>query len=91
MSERPSHVIGPTGELLTLSSLPPPNPDRWTPRRKGEVVAAVRGGLLTFEEACNRYSLTMEELIGWQGASERSGIRGLRTTRSQEYRERYRY
>ena len=87
MSERPTRVIGPVGEFLSLADLPPPRPDRWTPRRKGEVVAAVRGGLLTFEEACSRYALAMEELIDWQRASHRSGLAGLRITRLQHYRE----
>jgi hypothetical protein len=72
-----------------MDGLPPPNSCRWTPRRKAEVVAAVRGGLLSFEEACARYSLTMDELIGWQRAVNRSGIPGLRVTRLQEYRYRY--
>jgi hypothetical protein len=43
-------------------------------------VAAVRGGLLTFDEACARYALAMEELISWQGALQKSGMRGLRIT-----------
>lgn len=60
---------------------------RWTIRRKAEVVAAVRGGLLTFDEACARYAIAMEELVSWQSAVETSGMRGLRITRSQEYRE----
>jgi len=67
--------------------LPASETVRWTVRRKAEVVAAVRGGLLTFDEACARYAIAMEELVGWQSAVEISGMRGLRTTRSQEYRE----
>jgi hypothetical protein len=86
MSEGRAHVIGPVGELLTLADLPPRDQARWTPRRKGEVVAAVRGGLLSFDEACDRYSLAMEELIEWQRASSRSGLPGLRVTRVQHYR-----
>lgn len=91
MPEAPSHVIGPFGEKLTLDRLPPPDTARWTVRRKAEVVAAVEGGLLSFDEACARYALAMEELIGWQGAHQSSGMRGLRITRSQRYRERFRY
>lgn len=89
MNERPSHVIGPVGEILTLESLPAPDTSRWTPRRKAEVVAAVDGGLLAFDEACDRYGLAMDELINWQRAVGRSGMRGLRVTRLQEYRELY--
>ena len=88
MSTRPDPVIGPVGELLTLAGLPS-SACRWTARRKAEIVAAVRGGLLTFEEACDRYSLSMEELINWQRSVNRSGIHGLRVTRVQHYREMY--
>jgi len=83
VADRPNYVIGPLGETLTFEGLPAPTNVRWTPRRKAEVVAAVRGGLLTFEQARARYSLEMEELIGWQRSVERSGIPGLRVTRLQ--------
>lgn len=89
MADRPSHVIGPVGERLTFEALPPPNTSRWTAHRKAEVVAAVRGGLLTFDEACSRYSLDLEEFIGWQRSVDRSGIPGLRVTRIQHYRDMY--
>jgi hypothetical protein len=82
-------VIGPLGEPLTLASLPPVDAARWTPRRKAEVVAAVAGGLLTFDEACERYSLSIEELTSWQRAVDRSGMPGLRVTRIQDYSDFY--
>ena len=56
-------------------------------RRKAEVVAAVRGGLLSLEEACGRYTLTVEEYLGWQRSIEKHGLAGLRTTRIQHYRQ----
>ena len=80
------YVIGPTGSPLTLDDLPPANTGRWVIRRKAEVVAAVRGGLLSAEDACERYGLTAEEFEGWQHAIERHGMAGLRTTRIQQYR-----
>jgi hypothetical protein len=80
------YVIGPTGAPLTLSDLPPQNTQRWVIRRKAEVVAAVHGGLLTLDEACERYRLTNEEFLGWQQSIERYGLAGLRTTRIQQYR-----
>jgi hypothetical protein len=52
-------------------------------------VAAVTGGLLTFDEACVRYGLDMDELILWQRAVNRSGMPGLRVTRIEQYRERH--
>ena len=80
------YVIGPTGVPLTLSDLPPANTQRWVIRRKAEVVAAVRGGLLSLDEACKRYTLTVEEFLAWQRAIDRFGLAGLRATRVQQYR-----
>ncbi|HXL70992.1 MAG TPA: DUF1153 domain-containing protein, partial [Rhizomicrobium sp.] len=51
-----------------------------------EVVAAVRGGLLSLDEACRRYTLTVEEFLGWQHSIDRFGLAGLRATRVQQYR-----
>lgn len=86
---RPAQVIGPLGEPLTLENLPPADTTRWVIRRKAEVVAAVNGGLLTIDEVCDRYGLTLEEFASWQRAVDRSGMQGLRVTRIQHYREIY--
>jgi len=86
---RPAMVIGPLGEPLTIATLPAPETTRWVVRRKFEVVAAVNGGLLTIDEACERYNLTLEEFAAWQRAVDRSGMQGLRVTRLQHYRELY--
>jgi len=86
---RPAHVIGPLGEPLTLDSLPPSGTSRWVVRRKAEVVAAVNGGLLSVDEACERYTLTLEEFASWQRAVDRSGMPGLRVTRIQHYKSLY--
>jgi hypothetical protein len=80
-------VIGPTGRPLTLADLPSANTQRWVIRRKAEVVAAVQGGLLTLEEACARYSLSVEEFLSWQQAINENGLPGLRATRIQKYRD----
>ena len=85
-SKGEKYVIGPTGAPLTLSDLPPRETERWVIRRKAEVVAAVRGGLLTLDEACERYRLTNEEFLGWQKSIDQHGLAGLRTTRIQQYR-----
>jgi hypothetical protein len=50
-------------------------------RRKAEVVSAVAGGLLSVDEACERYGLSLEEFASWQRAVDRSGMPGLRVTR----------
>lgn len=85
-SRRP-HVVGPTGEPLTIKDLPPPDTKRWVIRRKAEVVAAVRGGLISLEDACTRYTLSVEEFLSWQRSIDRNGLPGLRVTRVQEYRQ----
>ena len=72
-------VIGPMGAPLAISDLPPANTQRWVARRKAEVVAAVRGGLLTFDEASKRYSLSLEEFLSWQRAMRLYGLAGLQT------------
>ena len=66
--------------------LPPPNTKRWGIRRKVKVLAAIRGGLISQEEAFSSYSLSAEELLSWQALIERHGMRGLRVTCSQYYR-----
>lgn len=86
---RPAQVIGPLGEPLTINDLPSPNTKRWVMRRKAEVVAAVNGGLLTIDEVLERYGLTLEEFASWQRAMDRSGMKGLRVTRIQKYRDEY--
>ncbi len=83
---RVKYVIGPDGSPLTIADLPPPTTKRWVIRRKAEVVAAVRGGLLSLEEACARYTLTVEEFLSWQYSIDQHGLAGLRTTRIQQYR-----
>ena len=71
---------------LLMESLPPPNTKRWVVRRKAAVLAAVRSGGITIEEACRAYQLSKEELLSWQRAFEIHGLAGLRTTRVQQYR-----
>jgi hypothetical protein len=81
-------VVGPLGEPLTLDTLPPANrPIYWVSRRKAQVVAAVKGGLLTIEEACDRYSISLEEYAGWAHADARSGVKGLRMTHRKDYQK----
>lgn len=80
-------VPGPDGRPVRLEDLPPPETKRWVIRRKALVVAAVRGGLISLEEACARYTLSVEEFLSWQRAIDSFGMAGLRATRVQDYRE----
>jgi hypothetical protein len=77
-------VVGP---IASLDSLPPPDTKRWVIRRKAEVVAAVRAGIISLEEACRRYTLSIEEFLSWQRLVDSHGLPGLRVTRLQDYRE----
>ncbi|HVZ91497.1 MAG TPA: DUF1153 domain-containing protein [Rhizomicrobium sp.] len=79
-------VIGPDGRTLTLADLPERETTRWVTRRKAEVVAAVQGGLISLDEACTRYRLSLEEFLSWQHAIARHGLEGLRATHAQNYR-----
>ena len=84
----PKYVVGPNGSPLTIADLPAPGTKRWVIRRKAEVVVAVRGGLLSLEDACARYQLTVEEFLSWQSSIDQHGLAGLRTTRIQQYQNR---
>jgi hypothetical protein len=46
--------------LLDLN-LPPGDTARWSPHRIASVVNDVRGGAISFDEACQRYLLSAEE------------------------------
>ena len=70
----------------SVDHLPPPNTKRWVIRRKAEVVAAVRSGVITLDEACRRYTLSIEEFLTWQRLIDSHGLAGLRVTRLQDYR-----
>jgi len=71
-----------------LDDLPPPDTRRWVPRRKAEVVAAVERGVLSENDACERYELTLEEFASWKRLVRRHGQKGLRVTQLQKYQER---
>jgi hypothetical protein len=71
---------------MTIADPPASGTKRWVIRRKAEVLVAVRGGLLSLDEACTRYALTVEEFLSWQHSIDKHGIAGLRTTRMRQYR-----
>src|SRR5436190_9710407 len=77
------YVIGYDGRRLTLADLPSPDTTRWVVQRKAEVIAVVRGGLLSLEEACSRYALNSNEYLTWQHCIDSFGLAGLRATRTQ--------
>jgi uncharacterized protein DUF1153 len=78
-------VMGHDGRRLTLADLPSPETKRWVIRRKAEIVAAVRGGLLSLEDALSRYKLNSDEFKSWELCIDCYGIAGLRVTQAQIY------
>ena len=79
----PNTPVGPTGRPMTFDDLPSVNTKRWVSRRKAEVVAGVRAGLISLEEACERYTLSVEEFLSWQTMFDVHGMAGLRVTQTQ--------
>ena len=83
--DKPTEIMGPYG-IITMETLPDPNITRWVIRRKAEVILAVRGGLLTREEAIARYRLTEEEFEDWLSKIDNFGLKGLKTSKTRYYR-----
>ena len=82
-----TRVLGPSGRPIALDDLPSPTTGRWTMSRKATVVAGVRGDLLSLEEACRLYYLSIEEFLSWQHMVDQHGVGALRATRLQQYRK----
>src|SRR5438477_9080073 len=71
----------------STTDLPPPDTNRWVIRRKAILVSAVRTGVISLEEVCRRYELSVEEFLAWERAIDTHGVPGLRVTRLQIYRD----
>jgi hypothetical protein len=74
-------------DIALCDILPPSDTKRWVARRKAVIVDAVRRGLISLDDACRRYRLSVEEFHAWQRAIEAHGVAGLRVTRLQIYRD----
>jgi len=74
--------LSPSAQPTKVDALPLPAPDvaRWSPNRKEAVVAAVRKGVLSIEEACRRYALSPAELSHWLQRYAAYGRAGLSAT-----------
>jgi len=75
------------GGVQDANDLPPRSTKRWVASRKAQVVDAVKNGLISLEEAMERYSLSLEEFQSWQRALDRSGVAGLRMAAAQDRRK----
>lgn len=74
------------GSTLSRADLPSVNTTRWVASRKAVVVKAVEAQLLDFNEACDMYALSEEELESWRLAVSEFGESALKTTALQRYR-----
>ncbi|MBN7786251.1 DUF1153 domain-containing protein [Ponticoccus gilvus] len=83
----PRAVKLPDGTVMTRADLPPSETRRWVASRKAAVVKAVRYGLLSPDQAQDRYSLSEEELLEWVRAATEHGEDALKVTRVQKYRQ----
>jgi hypothetical protein len=80
------HLTRRNGLQLTLADLPPPDTRRWYPRWKIFVARAVEVGLLSFDQASQRYSLSFEEFLGWQKLAAHFDQRGVNSAVRDELR-----
>ncbi len=83
----PRQVTLPDGSILSRADLPPPDTRRWVASRKAVVVRAVLHGLLSREEALERYALSEEEFDLWLAAVQGHGEQALKVTAIQKYRQ----
>lgn len=83
----PRKVQLPDGSVLTRADLPAADTRRWVVSRKAVVVRAVTHGLISLEDALDRYNLSEEEFSLWQSAVEKFGAEGLKVTAIQKYRQ----
>jgi hypothetical protein len=66
LRQRKPWVSGPNGESVSLDDLPDASTNHWGLLRKARVVAAVEGGLIALNEACQRYNMSSDEYYMWR-------------------------
>lgn len=83
----PRAVTLPDGRVMTRADLPPADTRRWVASRKAAVVRGVVHGLISQDEALERYSLSSEEFLEWVSAVANHGEEALKATALQKYRQ----
>ena len=83
----PRYVTLPDGTILSRADLPAADTRRWVASRKALVVHAVVFGLISEAEALERYALSEEEFALWRRAVEAHGVKALKVTTIQKYRQ----
>lgn len=59
-----------------LDQLPKSYRARWSPERKALVVQAVQEGVMSFNDASERYRLSRREYLTWEDAFGKGGVEG---------------
>lgn len=83
----PRAVTLPDGRVMTRADLPPAETRRWVASRKAAVVRGVVHGLISQDEALERYSLSPEEFLEWVSAVANHGEEALKATALQKFRQ----
>ena len=83
----PRAITLPDGRVMTRADLPPAETRRWVASRKAAVVRGVVHGLITQDEALERYEISAEEFLEWVRAVSEHGEAALRATALQKYRQ----
>ena len=86
-TKAPRAVTLPDGSCMTQADLPPASTRRWVASRKAAVVRGVVYGLITRDEALDRYQLSEEEFLSWVRAISEFGENALKATAVQQYRQ----
>mgnify|MGYP000123773349 CR=1 FL=1 len=80
-------VTLPNGKVMSQADLPTPNIKRWVASRKAAVVRGVTYGLITKEQALERYALSEEEFTEWVQAIVTYGENALKVTKMEKHRQ----
>ena len=83
----PRAVTLPDGSVMTRADLPSGDTRRWVASRKALVIKALAAGLIARTEAIERYDLSEEELDLWFEAVARHGVKALKVTKIQKFRQ----
>ncbi|MDA7427016.1 DUF1153 domain-containing protein [Primorskyibacter aestuariivivens] len=83
----PRAVTLPDGSVMSRADLPPPDTRRWVASRKALVVRGVIYGLITQDEAQDRYAISEDEFQEWLRAVTLHGEEALKATALQKYRQ----
>ena len=75
------------GTVMTQADIPPVETTRWVASRKAAVVRGITAGLISQEDALERWSLSDAELEEWLGAVKTHGEVALKATLVQRYRQ----